>query len=154
EQYAQERLYAQETLTAPDVAAPDVAAPDLERGDQVVLVAAVDPPVVFGLGCAIDGARLRYTHRIMDEPLPADGLEHGGPLDAATFEALAAKIGAQHRVDADKRVYLVSLDLPIEARSPAEAVRGFWSYVRELGPRELPTFVAPAGDELAMRAFV
>jgi hypothetical protein len=48
----------------------------------------------------------------------------------------------------------VSLDLPIEASTPAEAVRLFWSYVMELGPRELPTFVSPAGDELAMQAFV
>lgn len=50
--------------------------------------------------------------------------------------------------------WLVSLDLPIEAANPAEAVRQFWSYVRELGPDELPTFVSPTGDELAMQAMV
>jgi hypothetical protein len=33
-------------------------------------------------------------------------------------------------------------------------VRQFWSHVRELGPAELPTFVWPSGDELAMQAFV
>jgi hypothetical protein len=44
--------------------------------------------------------------------------------------------------------------LPIEATNQAEAVRQFWSYVRELGPAELPTFVWPSGDELAMQAFV
>jgi hypothetical protein len=33
-------------------------------------------------------------------------------------------------------------------------VRQFWSYVLELGPAELPTFVSPSGDELAMQAFV
>jgi hypothetical protein len=57
-------------------------------------------------------------------------------------------------VDADKADWLVSVALPIEAASPAEAVRAFWSYVDELGPRELPAFVSPARDELAMRAFV
>ena len=45
-------------------------------------------------------------------------------------------------------------DLPIEAATPAEAVRLFWSYVQELGPRELPAFVSPSRDELAMQAFV
>ena len=144
EQYAQERLYAQDTLDAPGT----------DPGDEVVLVAAVDPPVIFGLGRAVEGARVKYTHRILDDQLPADGLERGGPLDAATFEAVAGKVGAHHRVDADKRVWMVSLDLPIEAQTPGEAVRSFWSYVRELGPRELPTFVSPAGDELAMQAFV
>ena len=48
----------------------------------------------------------------------------------------------------------MSVDLPIEAASPAEAVRLFWSYVYELGPQELPAFVAPTGNELAMQAFV
>ena len=33
-------------------------------------------------------------------------------------------------------------------------MRIFWSYVQELGPRELPAFVSPYGDELAMQAFV
>ena len=53
-----------------------------------------------------------------------------------------------------RRTWLVSLDLPIEAATPADAVRQFWSYVLELGPAELPTFVSPSGDELAMQAFV
>ena len=44
--------------------------------------------------------------------------------------------------------------MPIEASTPAEAVRAFWTYAAELGPRELPTFVAPVGDELAMQAYV
>ena len=50
--------------------------------------------------------------------------------------------------------WLVSVALPIEASSPAEAVREFWAYVDSLGPDELPAFVSPAADELAMRAFV
>ena len=50
--------------------------------------------------------------------------------------------------------WLVSLALPIEASSAVEAVREFWSYVTSLGPEELPAFVSPAADELAMRAYV
>ena len=52
------------------------------------------------------------------------------------------------------RTWLVSLDLPIEADTAADAVREFWVYVRSLGPEELPTFVSPTGDELAMQAMV
>ena len=54
----------------------------------------------------------------------------------------------------EKKVWLVSVDLPIEADDPAEAVRTFWNYVRDLGPDQLPAFVSPAGDELAMQAYV
>jgi hypothetical protein len=50
--------------------------------------------------------------------------------------------------------WLVSVSLPIEAPSEAEAVAEFWRYVTELGPHELPAFVSPAGDELAMQAYV
>jgi hypothetical protein len=142
ERFAHERLYAQDTLDAPGA----------RPGDDVVLVAATDPPVVFGLGRALGGARVKYTYRCLDDPLPAEGLS--GTLDEATYTAVVDRIGAHHRVDADKRTWLVSVDLPIEAASPAEAVRLFWSYVRELGPQELPAFVSPAGDELAMQAFV
>ena len=46
------------------------------------------------------------------------------------------------------------MDLPIEADSAAEAVRRYWSYVRDLGPTELPAYVAPLDDELAMQAYV
>ena len=40
------------------------------------------------------------------------------------------------------------------ARARAEAVREFWTYMDKLGPRELPAYVWPLGDELAMQAFV
>ncbi|GGJ91940.1 hypothetical protein GCM10010123_22190 [Pilimelia anulata] len=52
------------------------------------------------------------------------------------------------------RTWLVSVDLPIEAASPSEAARLFWQYVGELGPGELPVFVAPTDDELSLRAYV
>lgn len=54
----------------------------------------------------------------------------------------------------ERRTWLVSLDLPIEAADPAEAAAEFWHYLRELGPDRLPVFVAPLGDELAMRAYL
>lgn len=53
-----------------------------------------------------------------------------------------------------RQTWLVSVDLPIEAETPAEAVAQFWSYLRELGPAELPAFVSPRGDELALQAYV
>ena len=138
-QYEQERLYAQDVLSAPGVAA----------GDRVVLVADVEPPVVFGLGRALARDSARYTHRITDKPLPLDTFP-----DLDDEAAVAERVGSQHRVDADKRTWLGSLVLPTEAASPAEAVRACWSYVRELGPAELPTYVAPIQDELAMQAYV
>jgi hypothetical protein len=94
-----------------------------------------------------------YTRRSFDDPATAASLTLRGPvtaLDDETFRAHAARLAPA----VDNRTWLVSLDLPIEAPNPAEAVRLFWSYVMELGPRELPTFVSPSGDELAMQAFV
>jgi hypothetical protein len=50
--------------------------------------------------------------------------------------------------------WLVSVALPIEADSAAEAVAGFWDYVGRLGPGKLPAYVSPVDDELAMRAYL
>jgi len=50
--------------------------------------------------------------------------------------------------------WLVSVALPIEAPTRAEAVREFWSVVGELGSGELPVFVSPRGDELDLQAYV
>ncbi|AEB42732.1 MULTISPECIES: hypothetical protein [Micromonospora] len=94
-----------------------------------------------------------YTRRAFDEPVPADTLALGGPvtaLDAGAFRDLVERLGPPPQ----RQSWLVSLDLPIEADSPAEAVRLFWAYVQELGPQELPAFVSPSGDELSMQAFV
>jgi hypothetical protein len=150
ERYAAERLFQYESL--------DLPAAGPAPGDEVVLVAVGSPPVVFGLGRVRDGA-VAYTHRSFDAPVPAsDAPAHDGPgvhpLDPVDFAALADRVGADRRVDVAKREWLVSVDLPIEAPSAAEAVRAFWTYVTTLGPRELPAFVAPVGDELAMRAYV
>jgi hypothetical protein len=140
-------------------------------GDQALVVAEGAPPLVVALGrvtsVSVEGRdpddpqsdgeaellAVTYTRRAFDEPFPADRLVLAGhltPLDDATFGALAARLGPPP----PNTTWLVSLDMPIEASTPAEAVRIFWSYVMELGPRELPAFVSPASDELAMQAFV
>ncbi len=53
-----------------------------------------------------------------------------------------------------RQEWLVELCIPVEADSPAEAAARFWEHVRELGPAELPAFVSPVGDELALRPYV
>ncbi|MGN9807792.1 hypothetical protein ACTMSW_00335 [Micromonospora sp. BQ11] len=141
------------------------------RGDEVAVLADA-PPRLVALGRVVTGGGqqrevpedpesdrfggtlvVAYTRRVFDEPVPADALALDGPvtaLDPAVFRELADRVGPPPL----RRSWLVSLDLPIEADSPAEAVRLFWAYVQELGPRELPAFVSPSGDELAMQAFV
>ncbi|MEU7873205.1 hypothetical protein [Dactylosporangium sp. NPDC049140] len=143
EQYANERVYGAGGLTAPELA----------PGDEALLVAGGDEPVVFGLGRVDRDGRVQYTVRLLDSPLPAGAFgDRTRRLDDAEFVAVAKQI--EPAPPAPRRTYLVSVDLPIEAASPGEAVRAFWSYVRELGPAELPAFVWPAGDELAMQAYV
>ncbi|MFC4148567.1 hypothetical protein ACFO0M_20120 [Micromonospora mangrovi] len=108
-----------------------------------------DPQSEAGPGTLV----VTYTRRAFDRPVAVDRpAPHGpvSPLDVAAWRELADRLGPPP----SRRTWLVSLDLPIEATSPAEAVGIFWSYVQELGPRELPAFVSPSGDELAMQAFV
>jgi len=159
EQYAEERLYARDTVTVVGPGPPE----DLPRvGDPVALLATADPAVLIALGRvqSVRGSEVdvRYTHRLFDEPhaVSVDGLGSSGltSLDAAAYQRVAGPVGASHRVDADRAAWLVSVALPIEASSAAEAVREFWTYVDKLGPRELPAFVWPRGDELAMQAYV
>jgi hypothetical protein len=64
--------------------------------------------------------------------------------------AIRDEVGPEPR----KSDWFVSVALPIEATSAAEAVQEFWTYLATLGPEELPAFVWPRGDELAMRAFL
>ena len=150
ERFEAERLYHHETLEL--TGAGSRAAP----GDQVLVLAGRPDPVVVALGRVVGDGQpptVAYTRRTFDAPLPARDLDLGGdfgPVDPAAFQAVVDRLPPA----TDVRTWLVSVDLPIEADSPAEAVRLFWSYVRELGPRELPAFVSPSGDELAMQAFV
>jgi hypothetical protein len=171
ERYAAERLFLHETLELTGLDGPLPAV-----DDEVALVAGATEPVLFALGRvvarggdsddpddpgsdeAVTALDIRYTHRLFDAPLPADGLAGDGPgahpIEAERFAALSDKVGAEHRVDGAKREWLVGLYLPIEAASQAEAVRAFWTYTLQLGPRELPAYVSPLGDELAMQAYV
>jgi hypothetical protein len=159
DRWATERLFHHETLTLAGVPGVQPAA-----GDRVLLVAEDGAPQVVGLGVVDEGPARRgahgvpevavsYTRRAFDEPVPAGDLKLTEPVaevDEDVFQRFAERLGN----GPDRQTWLVSLDLPIEAASPAEAVRQFWSYVHELGPAELPTFVSPSGDELAMQAFV
>lgn len=175
ERWATERLFHHETVTL----AGGAGAVALD--DEVLLVAGGG---VVALAQAVttegDDLVLAYVRRAYDEPVPADELLPAGapgglsvsdeltaaadlsragdfsaaeivPVDSQAFRRVAAALGAARR---DKKSWLVSVALPIEAASPAEAVRQFWSHVHELGPVELPTYVWPSGDELAMQAFV
>ena len=154
--YARERLYARDAVELSPGGTEEPA-----PGDAVLLVAALgDTPVLFGLGrvrlAYAAAVSVAYTHRLFDEPLPVDlalpvGLH---PVPAADYERVAAGVSAARRTDADRSEWFVSVALPIEAASRAEAVREFWTYVDKLGPRELPAFVWPRGDELAMQAYV
>ena len=165
--YEAERLFHHDTLELTGLDGGDRPAP----GDPVLVLAGDGQPLVVALGRVVPAAAedhdpddpqsdeaevplvVTYTRRAFDEPVPADGLVPAGPVtpvDPATYRRLADRMGPVP----DSGTWLVSLDMPIEAPSPAEAVRLFWSYVMELGPRELPAFVSPSGDELAMRAFV
>jgi hypothetical protein len=160
ERFEEERLFARESVRLPG--------PGPQPGDVALLVADGPEPVLFGLGRVRPDAStggpgdrapvVSYTHRMLDEPVPVGGLDLSGPgvypLEPAVYAASADEIDAYKRIDGPKRTWLVSVDLPIEAASPAEAVRLFWSYVYDLGPKELPAFVMPTGDELAMQAFV
>ena len=138
-----ERLYHHESLALGGAAGP---AP----GDQV-LVVADEHVVALGRVSSTDPLVVSYTRRAFDAPVRlATAVDTVAPLDRETFEAAVALLAPA----VDNQTWLVSLDLPIEAPTPAEAVRLFWSYVRDLGPAELPAFVSPAGDELAMQAFV
>jgi hypothetical protein len=147
EQWATERLFQHETVAVAGVPAGTAA-----RGDDVLLVAGDDPQAV-ALGRFGAGGEIAYTRRAFDEPVPVGDLKLTEPvtaLEAEAFDAIAARLGEVRA----RRPWLVSVAMPIEAGSPAEAVRQFWSYVAELGPAELPAFVWPSGDELSMQAFV
>jgi hypothetical protein len=148
DRYATERLYLHETIDLHELS----GAEQIAEGDGIALVAEEQ---VFGLGSATEGRRplrVAYRFRLFDEPRPAASLT---PPSGAVRELTAADFRAlTPEPPPPRRSWLVRLDLPIEASTPAEAVRQFWSYVHDLGPAELPAFVSPGDDELAMQAFV
>jgi hypothetical protein len=143
DRWATERLYERDTLTV------DAAGP--AAGDHAVLV--TDAQQAVALGRFTAPGEITYTRRFFDEPVPADDLKLTEPvtsLAAESYDRLAATADRP----AARTSWLVSVAMPIEAATPAEAVRQFWTYAAELGPAELPAFVWPSGDDLAMQAFV
>jgi len=149
EQWATERLFHNEVVTV--AGASGAVAPDEE-----VLLVAGDHVVALGRAAKTDGEDLvlAYLRRRFDDPLPAAGLGGDRPVEVEpdTFRRLAAQLRGESPLGQPS--WLVSVAMPIEAATPAEAVRQFWSHVRELGPAELPAYVWPSGDELSMLAFV
>jgi hypothetical protein len=140
ERYARERLYAFETVPLPPAA--------VVEGD---LVALVGDGVLFGAGRVRADLSVGYTHRLFDAPVPVRepypiGLTE---VTADAYAQLTRGIGTDRRT-----AWFVTVALPIEAASAGEAVREYWTYVDKLGPRELPAFVWPRGNELAMQAYV
>ncbi|MEJ3743237.1 hypothetical protein WEI85_08120 [Actinomycetes bacterium KLBMP 9797] len=168
ERHEAERLFHHETLELPAAGGTDLPA----TGDEVLVVAGREHPAVVALGRVVPSGGdehdpddpepsgdepghlvVRYLRRILDEPVPAAQLTLTTPvtrIDPDVYRKLADQV----HPTADRTTWMVSLGVPIEAPTPAEAVRLFWSYVMELGPRELPVFVSPSGDELAMQAYV
>ena len=163
ELWATERLFHHDSVRLPAIG-PEI-------GDDILLVVdalgtgAAGPDGGAGVqavavGTARDTRRgtllVTYARRAFDRPAGVDDLktvETVTALDADTFAGVADRLTDDDRGGV-RQTWLVSVDLPIEASSPAEAVRQFWSYVADLGPAELPAYVSPAGDELAMQAFV
>jgi hypothetical protein len=153
DQWATERLFHNEAVT---VAGGSGA---VATDEEVLLVA--DGQVVALTRAAKTGGDdlvLAYLRRSFDEPVPAAGLNlpPAGPVEVEPelFRRLSASLGGSAAPTGAQPSWLVSVTLPIEAATPAAAVRQFWSHVLELGPVELPTYVWPYGDELAMQAFV
>ncbi|WP_229067978.1 hypothetical protein [Actinoplanes sp. DH11] len=148
EQWAVERLFERDVVTVPS--GPSEAA----TGDEVLLVAGENVVALARVEKSGGGDLvLGYLRRSFDEPVPAGELAADSPVTAVGDE-LFRRLADRLSPPADKKSWLVSVAMPIEATTPAEAVRQFWSHVSELGPQELPTYVWPSGDELAMQAFV
>lgn len=143
DEYTEQQAYEVEAV---ETAARPEGASD---GDEV---AVSGPEGVFALG-EVDGATVAYRRRL--EAPAATVASVGAPegwteLNPEAWEDLVRTLPTPER----RRDWLVTLSMPIEAVDKAEAVRQFWSYIRSLGPKELPTFVAPYGRELEGTSFL
>lgn len=135
---------AYEVDSVESAAGPPAEAAD---GDEVALAG---PGGVFALG-ELSGDSVTYRRRLEKFHETAEAQEEGWrALDPESWEALVRTLPQPER----RSDWLVSLTIPVEAADRAEAVRQFWSYIRTLGPSELPTFVAPYGSELEGVSFL
>jgi hypothetical protein len=143
DEYTEQQAYEVEAVELP--ARPEGAA----DGDEVALAG---PDGVFALG-EVDGPAVAYRRRL-EEPaktVESSAAEEGWTeLNPDVWEDLVRALPTPER----RSDWLVTLSMPIEAVDKAEAVRQFWSYIRSLGPKELPTFVAPYGRELEGTSFL
>jgi hypothetical protein len=168
DRFAGERLYAYDSLTLSETSGYEYGRAGGPRPDDLVaLIVAGQPPLLVGLGrvreCLAGSETepadvvVAYTHRLFDGPVQVGDLLLGdsrpglNELGANHYASLAGRAGP---VPVDTSQWFVSVALPIEAGSRAEAVREFWTHVAKLGPRELPAYVWPQGDELALQAYL
>jgi hypothetical protein len=154
DEYTEQQAYEVEAVEP--AALPERAA----DGDEVALAG---PDGVFALG-EVDGAAVAYRRRLEEPAKTVETVEIYGSasyaepdaeagwteLNPDAWEDLVRTLPTPER----RSDWLVTLSLPIEAVDKAEAVRQFWSYIRSLGPKELPTFVAPYGRELEGTSFL
>jgi hypothetical protein len=144
DEYTEQQAY-EVAAVEPSQPLPEGAA----DGDEVALAG---PAGVFALG-EVDGPAVAYRRRL-EEPAPtvesADAAEGWTELELEAWEALVRTLPAPER----RSDWMVTLSIPIEAVDKAEAVRQFWSYIRSLGPKQLPTFVSPYGRELEGTSFL
>lgn len=154
DEFTEQQAYEVEAVE-PARALPERAA----DGDEVALAG---PEGVFALG-EVDGPAVVYRRRLVEPAQPREDVRvHGSggyaetadegwtELDPDSWEALVRALPTPER----RSDWLVTLSMPIEAVDKAEAVRQFWSYIRSLGPKELPTFVSPYGRELEGTSFL
>lgn len=151
DEYTEQQAYEVEAVEP--AAGPGGAA----DGDEVALAG---PEGVFALG-EVKGAAIVYRRRL-EEPAEtveteqvygsaeAEAAEGWTELNPEVWEDLVRALPTPER----RSDWLVTLSMPIEAVDKAEAVRQFWSYIRSLGPKELPTFVSPYGRELEGTSFL
>lgn len=155
----QDDEYTEQQAYEVDAVAPSADLPEgAEDGDEVAMAG---PEGVFALGEVVggtaEGGAVAYRRRL-EEPsqtaetvkVYADETLGWTALNPESWEALVRSLPTPER----RSDWLVTLSMPIEAVDKAEAVRQFWSYIRSLGPKELPTFVSPYGRELEGTSFL
>jgi hypothetical protein len=154
DEFTEQQAYEVEAVE-PARALPEGAA----DGDEVALAG---PAGVYALG-EVRGPAVAYRRRLQEPVTTAEtrrvyGTASDAEAGAGTWHELLpgawADLVGTLPAPERRRDWLVTLSMPIEAVDKAEAVRQFWTYIRSLGPKELPTFVSPYGSELEGTSFL